>query len=124
MKLIAMNIKTFVWIVLGLSVVFSSCLRKRNDQPEKDKAIMKLKGNVKTMLVINYSVSGKYTTFFAFNKGGSITEQTSFNNDGSLIRKWKFNYDSLDRKQKRYCYVRMDSLSYIQNYYYNASGML
>jgi hypothetical protein len=105
MKLITMCVKSTAWIWFVLLPVLSSCLKKQVDKLESDKDILKLQGNVKSMLDINYSVSGKYTTYFAFNKKGCIVEQTSYNNDGSLIRKWIYTYDSKNNKQKRYCYV-------------------
>ncbi|MGE5393123.1 MAG: hypothetical protein ACM3P1_00190 [Candidatus Saccharibacteria bacterium] len=83
-----------------------------------------LKGKIKSISEINYSVNGKYRTVILFNEQGFITEQASYNPDGSLIRKWVNQYNQDHLKLSRSCYVNHDSLSYILRYYYNRQGKL
>ena len=114
-----MYYRFFVCLSITILLIFTSCIKHLPDNKNNDLDQWKLRGNVKTLSEINYSKSGKYKTNISFNKDGYVLEQSSFNPDGSLIRKWKYDYDSFNHKQKRYCYVLRDSLSYILKYYYN-----
>jgi hypothetical protein len=78
-----------------------------------------LHGDVKMITEIDYSNSGKYTTYLQFNPEGLVQEQSSINPDGSLIRKWEYKYNARNQKLERYCYVLKDSLSEILHYSYN-----
>jgi hypothetical protein len=84
----------------------------------------RLLGAVKTVSEIDYSNTGKYTTYLRFNPNGLIQEQSSFNPDGSLIRKWKYEYNGRNQKLARYCYVLNDSLSGILHYSYNENDKI
>jgi len=78
-----------------------------------------LQGEVKMITEIDYSNSGKYTTYLQFNPYGFVQKQSSFNPDGSLIRKWEYKNNARNQKLVRYCYVLKDSLSGILHYSYN-----
>jgi hypothetical protein len=107
--------------ILLLFVLFS-CKKEQPTGITNDYQQYNLKGKVKSISEINYSVNGKYHTIIQFNEQGFITEQASYNPDGSLIRKWVNNYNSDNLKVSRYCYVNHDSLSYILRFYYNRQG--
>lgn len=101
-----------------------SCHKEQPKDINNDVKQYNLKGNVKSITEINYSVAGKFITFILFNEEGFISEQASFNPDGTLIRKWVNTYDRGNFKLARHCYVGNDSLSYILRYYYNSQGKL
>jgi|GEM_PF-2117218 hypothetical protein len=79
----------------------------------------RLNGAVKTVSEIDYSNTGKYTTYLVFKPNGFIQKQSSFNPDGSLIRRWEYEYNAGNQKLTRSCYVLKDSLSEILHYSYN-----
>jgi hypothetical protein len=101
-----------------------SCKKEQPQSIANDYQQYNLKGKVKSISEINYSVNGKYHTVIQFNEQGFIKEQASYNPDGSLIRKWVNEYGNANLKLSRYCYVGHDSLSYILRYYYNRQGKL
>lgn len=109
--------------ILLLCVLFS-CKKDQKQDIINDYQQYNLKGKVKSISEINYSVNGKYRTVILFNEQGFITEQASYNPDGSLIRKWVNEYNDDHLKLTRHCYVGHDSLSYILRYYYNRQDKL
>ena len=119
-----MCVKFLNYLFVITLLVSVSCSNHQADKPKNDLDQWKLRGPVKVVTETNFAESGKYLTIVTFTKDGNVLEQSSFNPDGSLIRKWKYNYNSQNQKQKRYCYVLHDSLSYIFNYYYNTQGNL
>lgn len=98
-----------------------SCI---NQTPKNDIGKWKLKGNVKYIQEINYSLSGKNKTELEFNPFGNVVIQTSLNSDGSLIRKWVFEYDKENNPIKKNCFVMNDSLSTTLYFQYNKAGKL
>jgi hypothetical protein len=119
-----MNFRFFNYLFVIALLVFVSCSNHQADKPKNDLDQWKLRGPVKVVTETNFAESGKYLTIVSFTKDGNVLEQSSFNPDGSLIRKWKYDYNHQNQKQRRYCYVLHDSLSYIFNYYYNTRGKL
>ena len=109
--------------IILLTLLASSC-RNNSDGPDNDLNIYKLHGPVKTIFEIDYSNTGKYTTWLSFNTNGFVQEQSTYNHDGSLIRKWKFEYNNRNQKTSRACYILKDSLSEILHYSYNENDML
>jgi hypothetical protein len=97
-----------------------------HDNPEINNDLMewKLQGPIKTISEIDYSNTGKYTTYLSFDANGLIQEQSSFNHDGSLIRKWKYEYNNRNQKIARFTYVLNDSLSEILHYSYLKNNKL
>ncbi len=84
----------------------------------------RLQGAVKTVSEIDYSNTGKYTTYLLFKPNGFIQEQSAYNPDGSLIRRWEFEYNTRNQKLTRSCYVLNDSLSGILHYSYNKNNKI
>lgn len=113
-----------IFISIILFFTFNSCLNHPFENSKNDRAISKLKGNVKSVSEINYSGAGKCLTNIFFNKKGFITKQESFNPDGSLIRRWVYTYDPNNHPITKQCWVQNDSLSYTMYYYYNANNKL
>lgn len=109
-------------IGLILLTLFAASCNKSSKRPDNDLTTYKLLGPVKTISEIDYSTTGKYTTYLAFNTSGFIQEQSSYNPDGSLIRKWKFEYNKRNQKTVRYSYILKDSLSEILHYSYNENN--
>lgn len=109
---------------LALMCMLCSCNKEPSEGILNDINRYNLKGKVKSITEINYTLTGKYLTRILFNEEGFITEQSSYNPDGSLIRKWVNSYDNDNLKLSRHCYVGKDSLSYILRYYYNRQGKL
>ena len=107
----------FIGLIL-VSIISFSC-NKNDIALHNELKEWKLKGKVRSISEINYSGTGKYTTWLLFNPDGFIQEQSSFNPDGSLIRKWKFEYNDRNLKLTRSCYVLNDSLSEILHFSYN-----
>lgn len=113
-------------LLLAILIIsfFYSCNKEQQNDINNDIKQYNLKGSVKSIEEINYSVTGKYFTRILFNEQGYITEQASYNPDGTLIRKWVNTYDKDHLKLSRHCYVGNDSLSYILRYHYNSRGKL
>lgn len=107
-----------------LLCILCSCKKEPSKGILNDIKQYNLKGDVKAITEINYSVTGKYLTRILFNEEGFISEQSTYNPDRSLIRKWVNTYDHDNLKISRHCYVGKDSLSYILRYYYNRQGKL
>ena len=106
-----------------LTLLAASC-KKNSEGLYNDLKMYKLQGPVKTISEIDYSNTGKYTTYLSFNADGFTQEQSTYNQDGSLIRKWKFEYNNLNQKISRSCYILKDSLSEILHYSYNENAKL
>lgn len=119
-----MHFRTSLLLPILMLAMIWACQKPPQGNIKSDLDLRNLKGNVKTITEINYTISGKYQTTILFNEDGFITEQTTYNPDGSLIRKWINEYDDQNRQLSRHCYVRNDSLSYILHYRYNSHGKL
>jgi hypothetical protein len=117
-----MNRIHFIGLIL-VSIISFSC-NKKDIAVHNELKEWKLKGKVRSISEINYSGTGKYTTYLQFNPNGFIQEQSSFNPDGSLIRRWKFEYNDRNLKLKRSCYVLNDSLSEILYFFYNENDKI
>jgi hypothetical protein len=113
----------YLFIFLIIAQIATSC-NKNNQVVNNELKEWKLSGAVKAVSEIDYSNTGKYTTYLRFRPNGFIQEQSSFNPDGSLIRKWEFEYNGRNQKLARYCYVLNDSLSGIMHYSYNENNKI
>ncbi|HET6560194.1 MAG TPA: hypothetical protein VFG54_22895 [Prolixibacteraceae bacterium] len=119
-----MHFRSSLLLPILILAMLWACQNPQKGNIKSDLELRNLRGNVKTITEINYTVSGKYQTTILFNENGFITEQATYNPDGSLIRKWVNEYDDQNRQLSRHCYVLDDSLSYILHYLYNGHGKL
>lgn len=119
-----MRFRSSLLLAMLMLAILCSCQKTPERKPKSDLEVLNLRGNVKTVTEINYTINGKYKTILFFSEEGFITEQASYNPDGSLIRKWINEYDDQNRQLSRHCYVLEDSLSYILRYRYNDHGKL
>lgn len=119
-----MQLRSSLLLPILIVAMLCACQMSPEVTTRSDLDLRNLKGNVKTITEINYTVNGKYKTTILFNEQGFITEQATYNPDGSLIRKWVNEYDDQNRQLTRHCYVLDDSLSYILRYHYNNHGKL
>ena len=106
-----------------MALIATSC-NKNNVVVNNEFKEWRLQGSVKAVTEIDYSNTGKYTTWLLFKPNGFIQQQSAFNPDGSLIRKWRYEYNARNQKLARSCYVLNDSLSGILHYSYNENGKI
>ena len=110
--------RAYIYGLIIVAQIAASC-NKSTELVNNELKEWRLRGAVKTVSEIDYSNTGKYTTYLLFKPTGFIQKQSSFNPDGSLIRRWEYEYNAQNQKLTRSCYVLNDSLSGILHYSYN-----
>ncbi|MEO7992242.1 MAG: hypothetical protein ABI663_22020 [Chryseolinea sp.] len=110
------------YVFIMLLTFLISCGKHYVNNPDSDWERWNLKGNVKSLSEVKFSESGKYLTTILFRENGFVSQQASYNPDKSLIRKWVFKYRNDNLKDKLYCYILDDSLSYVSIYGYDSRG--
>lgn len=149
-KLLSINVKSFTLIISFALLLFSCNTNEtgilKKEKKQNDWAILKLKGNVKSLTETSYCGETKPETIakgsfvemkrYVFNTAGNIIEKYRYKSDGTLLTKTintydeknniveKNRYNSVDSPLTKTVYTYDDKGNNIEENEYNADGSL